>query len=200
MSSTVAVVILILWGAIGVSISVTAPYPLSDQNAFLKGFVNHEFLSFMGVIVTISLASATNLYLELNKLEERLDMEAFTRSKCGARDSAYALLAMLAVSVVIVVLKPLMAVNHHWEAVMNSAAIAVIMLAIMILIDLTQAAFSLDFRGMPDPLTQRFDRLLATMASGQTPDVTGVGAQTSGEASSVDRDETQTPTDTPEGA
>jgi hypothetical protein len=36
---------------------------LSDDNTFLKNFVNQELLAVLGVIVTITLASAASLHL-----------------------------------------------------------------------------------------------------------------------------------------
>ena len=129
------------------SITLTVPWLLSDHNAFLKGFVNHEFLSFMGVVVTITLASAANLFIELNKLEDRLDTDAFTRTKGDVRSSAFCLVGALAAAILLVVLKPLVAVNEHIESVANSVALGIILFSVLILVDLTQAAFNLDLRG-----------------------------------------------------
>jgi len=145
-NSTIAIVTLILWGAIVIALSAFAPTPLSDANDFLKGFVNHEFLSFMGVVVTITLASAGNLYVEMNKLEDRYDLEIFKRSKKGVKDSAYALVGALVGALLIVLVKPWIPFSEHGEALMNGAALGVILFSIMILIDLLQAAFNLDPR------------------------------------------------------
>lgn len=149
MNSTIAIVVLILWAAISLSASAFLPFIFSDKNAFLKGFVTHEFVSFMGVLVTITLASAANLYVELNKLEARRSGLVFDESKQHVRDSAYALIGSLIVSLVIVVSKPWVGLGLHGQSLVNCFALGVIVFAVMILIDLTQAAFDLDPKGIP---------------------------------------------------
>ena len=47
------------------------PSYLSDKNEFMHHFVNHELLALLGIIMTITLASAASLHLEFNKIEER---------------------------------------------------------------------------------------------------------------------------------
>ncbi|MEN5364355.1 hypothetical protein [Brevundimonas intermedia] len=151
MNSTIAVIGLIIWAAISLTMIVVAPGPLSDDNGFLLGFVNHEFLSFMGVVVTITLASAANLFVEMNKLEDRHDREIFPEAKVDVRDSAYALVGALIASVVIVVAKPwLSPFGDRGETAANCAALAVMAFAIFIMIDLVQAAFNLDPRKLPN--------------------------------------------------
>lgn len=150
MNSTIAIVCLIAWGAIVLTLSAFAPWPLSDRNEFLESFVTHEFLSFMGVVVTITLASAGNLHVEMNKLEVAKGRDLFTGSKKDVSDSAYALVGSLIAAVVVVLVKPWIGFGIHGESFMNGAALGVLGFAIMIMIDLLQAAFSLDPRGV-DP-------------------------------------------------
>ena len=61
---------------------------LSYANPFLKGFVNPKLLSFLGVIVTITLASAANLHIELNKIEEAAGKSAFVNTRVSIKRSA----------------------------------------------------------------------------------------------------------------
>jgi len=143
---TIAICVLIAWAALFAALVAAAPWTISDSNSFLKGFVNEEFLGFMGVIVTITLASAANLYIELNKLEDKLDEAAFQRSKADVRHSAYALMSTLVASVGLVVIKPLLVCGERSAAATNGIALTILIAAIMIMIDLTQAAFSLDPR------------------------------------------------------
>lgn len=102
----------------------------------------------MGVVVTITLASAANLYIELNKLEDKLDLPAFSRSKANVRHSAYTLIATLIAAVVVVVVKPLVVVGEQSAAAVNGTALSILLVAILILVDLTQAAFNLDPRAV----------------------------------------------------
>lgn len=146
MNRTIAICSLIAWATIWIVVVVAAPWALSDKNAFLAGFVNEQFLSFMGVVVTITLASAANLYIELNKLEDKLDDAIFNGTKADVRHSAYMLIATLVASVVLVVVKPLVICGERSAAIVNGLGLTILLVAILILIDLTQAAFSLDPR------------------------------------------------------
>lgn len=146
MNRTIAICTLIGWAALYTALVAAAPWTISDANSFLKGFVNEEFLGFMGVVVTITLASAANLYIELNKLEDKLDEAAFQKSKGDVRDSAYALVSTLVASVGLVIVKPLLVCGDRSAAFINGLAITILIVAIMVMIDLTQAAFNLDPR------------------------------------------------------
>jgi hypothetical protein len=137
---------LIAWATAWTVIVVAAPWVLSDENRFFAGFVNYEFLTFMGVIVTITLASASNLFIELNKLEDRLDEAVFAKTKGHVKDSAFALIGALIAAIVLVILKPLLACSHRAEAGLNGVAVAILLFSVLVLIDLTQAAFGLDPR------------------------------------------------------
>lgn len=146
MNSTIAIVCLIAWGAFVIALSAFAPWPLSDANDFLEGFVTHEFLSFMGVVVTITLASAGNLYVEMNKLEDAHDRVIFVQSKRDVRHSAYCLVGALVAALAVVLVKPWVGFGLHGQSLMNGTALGVLGFSIMIMIDLVQAAFNLDPR------------------------------------------------------
>lgn len=143
MNRTIAIVILVAWTVVVACSAMAAPWVLSDKNRFLQGFVNHEFLGFMGVLVTITLASAANLFIELNKMEKEVGRAAFPKTKQSVKDSAYGLIAFLTVSVALVILKPVLALTPVAETIANGIAIGLIIGAIMALIDLTQTAFKL---------------------------------------------------------
>jgi len=145
-NKTIASCSLIVWVGLWFLLVAAAPWSISDSNSFLKGFVNQEFLSFMGVVVTITLASVANLYLALNGLEDRVDRPIFIKTKSHIRHSAYMLIAMLVCSLVLVVLKPLIVCGERSAAFVNGASITVVWISILILIDLTKAAFNLDPR------------------------------------------------------
>jgi steroid 5-alpha reductase family enzyme len=150
MNRTVALCILICSAALCVGLTLLAPTVLSDRNLFLKGFVNHEMLALLGVIVTITLASAANLHLELNKLEERARKRIFSETRSRIKKSAYWLISMLLIALVVVVAKPLVISNTSPPAqdsaasFFNSAALLVVLFSVLVLADLTQAAFRLE--------------------------------------------------------
>jgi hypothetical protein len=141
---------MIAWTAIWLVIVVAAPWMLSDSNRFLSGFLDHEFLGFMGLIVTITLASSANLFIELNKFEDRLDLVVFPQTKRDVKAAAFCLIGALVCSVVIAVVKPLVINGERSQATANGIALTLIIFSILILIDLTQAAFNLDPSALKD--------------------------------------------------
>jgi uncharacterized membrane protein YbhN (UPF0104 family) len=131
---------LIALTAVLISASICKPYYLTDEgNSFFKGFITWELLSFLGVIVTITLASAANLHLELNKLEERT-REKFPEARLAVRMCAYSLLVLFLAAFVLVMVKPTVD-GSHWNAAMNSAAVLIVIFNLAILADLTMAVF-----------------------------------------------------------
>lgn len=144
MTTTISYCILICSTAIVVVFSAFAPSLLSDQNEFLEGFVNHEFLNILGVIVTITLASSANLHLTLNQIEERHQTKnAFLETRGGVRSAAYALIVLFVVALLLVVAKPLLATAEWSETIFNGSALLVIVWNVLILIALMEAVFGL---------------------------------------------------------
>ncbi|RIA35441.1 hypothetical protein DFR49_4218 [Hephaestia caeni] len=140
MKQTIAWVTLIALATVLIGASICQPYYLTDDgNSFFKGFVTWELLSFLGVVVTITLASAANLHLELNKLEEKTD-ERFPEARNSIRLSAYSLLMLFLAAFVLVVVKPTID-GAHWNAVLNSVAVLIVLFNLAILADLTMAVF-----------------------------------------------------------
>lgn len=130
--------LIILW-----SISACAPYLLSDEgNTFLKGFVNQELLSFLGVIVTITLASAANLHLELNKIQDLTGIK-FHRTREGVRLSAYSLIFILGIAGGLVIVKPILGHDMRASAACNSLAIVLVLFSLFVLSDLTRTILSI---------------------------------------------------------
>jgi hypothetical protein len=123
--------------------SSCSPDFLSDDgNSFLKGFVNQELLSLLGVIVTITLASAGNLHLELNKLQDRAGRD-FPKTRKSVRMSAYSLIIIFAFGAALVIIKPLLGPTPRMTAMANSFAITIILFSLGVLFDLIRTTFSI---------------------------------------------------------
>lgn len=120
--------------------SFCAPYYLSDEgNSFFRNFVNHELLSVLGVVVTITLASAANLHLELNKLQD-ITNEPFREARKAVRLCSYALITAFFLAVVLVIVKPTIpTTNATGIALVNSGVILLLAASIAVLTDLTGA-------------------------------------------------------------
>ena len=125
------------------AVSACSPYLISDAgNSFLSGFVNQNLLSFLGVIVTITLASAANVHLELNKLQDRTKLP-FRRTRLAVKLSAYSLILILALAGALVVVKPMLGTDPRATAACNSVAIVLVVFSLFVLVDLTRTTFGI---------------------------------------------------------
>ena len=116
---------------------------LGDDNPFLGQFVNHEFLNFMGVIVTITLASTANIHMELRRKEKEQGKEFLSRTRGAVRKSAFSLVWALFLSIVLVVVKPLLPDVEVLAAIANSFALAIMLWGVLVIFDITKLAFQL---------------------------------------------------------
>jgi hypothetical protein len=144
MTRSISYCLLIAALTVVVSCTVIKPDLLGDKNEFLAHFVNQELLALLGIIMTITLASAANLHLEFNKIEERYKRRGLTNTRHGVRQGAYCLIWLFSTSIVIVVLKPILADGPAWQSAFNGLALVVLLWNVLILIELTQLAFAIE--------------------------------------------------------
>ena len=143
MTRSISYCLLIAALTVVVVCTVMRPDLLSDHNEFLAHFVNQELLALLVIIMTITLASAANLHLEFNKIEERYKKRGLTKTRHGVRQGAYFLIWLVSFSIVIVVLKPILADGAALQSAFNGAALVVLLWNVLILVELTQLAFSI---------------------------------------------------------
>lgn len=143
MSKPVSYCILIVSAAIVVVLSAVVPNLLSDQNAFLKGFISDGLLDVLGVILAITLASAGQLHLTLNQIEERHKRHIFGRMRGGIKMAASWLIILFVVAVIIVVAKPLCARTAAIESLFNGFGLFVLLWNVLLLVSLTQGIFAI---------------------------------------------------------
>ena len=145
MSKIVAQCSMICATSIWVALSFLAPWVLSDSNELLFNFIVHGgFISLLGVIVTITLASAANLHIELNKMEERVNKRIFNDTRTSIKKSAYWLIVMLLFAIVLISVKSLICATEILESFVNGACLLIVFFSVLILIDLTQTAFAIE--------------------------------------------------------
>lgn len=144
MNKTIAYCLLIALAVIIGVLTISTPTVLSDDNPFLAQFVSHELLNFLGVVVTITLASAAQLHLSFNRIEERFKVKnKLEKSRKAVRDGSYWLLRLLLLAVAVVLIKPMMAQSDRMESAFNGAAIWIVFFNILILVELTQLVFAI---------------------------------------------------------
>ncbi|AJP70985.1 hypothetical protein TS85_02820 [Sphingomonas hengshuiensis] len=124
-------------------ISLAAPKWMSDKNPFLREFVGADMLSFLGVVVTITLASTANLHFEFNKMEEAAGSAGFPKTRLRLRQSAYWLIGMLLIALALIVAKPWFGPSDVATSLANGAALLIVLFNLLVLIDITQMAFTI---------------------------------------------------------
>lgn len=141
MNSVIAAIVLVATISVCIVLTAATPNLLSDSNSFLRAFVTHELVAFMGIIVTISLSSASAIYLELGRIgrDKQIDV---SRPKKGVRATAVSLVIALVVSIVIAIVKSFSVGQLYLEASINSSAIVLVVFSTLLLTDLVQAGFS----------------------------------------------------------
>jgi len=144
MSKSVSYCILIGWAVVVVVLSAVSPNVLSDNNAFLKNFINHEILNVLGVILAITIASAGQLHLTLNSIEEKHSApNHFVKTRNGIRSASYGLVWLFFVELVIVVIKPLLCAEGWAQSIFNGASLMVVICSVLALVSIVQAVFAI---------------------------------------------------------
>jgi uncharacterized membrane protein YidH (DUF202 family) len=143
MNKTVAICLLIVSVGTVILVSAAAPRWLDDHNEFLKGFVNHELLAILGVILAITLASASQIHLKFNDLEEKRGHDFLQKSRKELEVSAYSLIISFLVAVALVIVKPLCAEHNFGIAFINGMAVWILLFNLLILFDITAGIFSI---------------------------------------------------------
>jgi hypothetical protein len=145
-SKIISYCILICAFTLLIIITICFPNVLSDSNSNLATFINQGgFLSFLGVLVTITLASASNLYLRLNQYEKEKGEIKFTDARNSIKKSTYFLLIMLFLSIIIIlIIKPILCNGERYQSIINSFCLLVLLSNILVLLDITEAVFTLE--------------------------------------------------------
>lgn len=126
-----------------IAVIICRPVWLSDNNDFLRHFVNHEYLNVLGVIFVISLASITQVHLKLNQIEEHRQQVCFGGTRKEIRQSAYFLIILFTLAFALVGAKPLICETQITTAILNAIAIFILVFYVLILLDITMAIFEL---------------------------------------------------------
>lgn len=143
MTRSIAYCLLIVSAGSLLTISVMTPAYLSDANTFLKNFVTHELLGVLGVILAITLASAAQIHLTLNRIEEDYGQSKFVKTRANIKQSAAWLIGLFGLAVLLLVVKSNLGSGDVSTAICNSVALLIIMGEILILIDITELVFAI---------------------------------------------------------
>lgn len=127
----------------GVCFSAAKPEWVSDQNIFLKNFVNHELLNLLGVILAITLASIANIHLEFNKIEEKNGKSFLKKSRENLKKASYWLILLFVFAIVVVFVKPISSGSLVSQGIFNAISITILIWHILILVSIVDLVFAI---------------------------------------------------------
>lgn len=144
MTRGVAYSILVAFAATSIALVAARPDWVGDQNSFLKAFVNHEYLNVLGVTLAITLASAAQIHLAFNRIEEHFNEPGgLASSRRDLRQNAFALIVLFVCAVTLVVVKPIASSNEVAQAFFNMAAMFILLWHVLLLLSLVQLVFAI---------------------------------------------------------
>lgn len=143
MSKSISYCILIVAAGVVIALAAAAPSVLSDQNTFLKDFAGKGLLDVLGVILAITLASAGNLHLSLNQIEERHNRHGFERTRRSIRMAASFLIGLFLIAVMLMVTKAQLGQSPWSQSLFNGFALIILLWNVLLLVSLTQVAFAI---------------------------------------------------------
>lgn len=128
--------------AAGLVIAFTVCMPnFLAANSFLVEFINHEILNILAVIATVTIASAANIHLAFNRIEERAEkIGAFNDARSEVNQSAMILVWLFLATIIILVVKAI-SDNVFWLSFWNGACLLILLVNVFVLIDITESVF-----------------------------------------------------------
>ena len=138
----IAPITFIVLAALVVGLSVCAPATLAE-NGFLKGFINHEILNILAVIVTITIASIATIHIWFNELEEKHGKKVFGKARREINSSAFWLLGLFLVALLLLIVRAYFENSPVGLSLFNGFALMILIANILILIDIMGVVKSL---------------------------------------------------------
>src|SRR4051794_22074220 len=142
MTKSIAYCALISIASILACTVVARPALLCDENVFLKNVVTHELLGILGIILSVTIATVSQIVFALNTIEERYEKEGLFKTRAGVRRASYFLIYLFVVALVIVVAKPQLATTKSSESAFNALALLVVVWNVLILHSILDLIFS----------------------------------------------------------
>lgn len=143
MNKTISYVIIVVCGAVFLVTALVRPSLISDDNEFLKELIGVNLLTILGVILSITLASVGQVHLSLNKIEEKYNKRAFPDTRAGMQKAAYWLISLFLICLIVTYAKSAVPSSPAWEAIMNGAALVILLWYLLILISIMQMIFAI---------------------------------------------------------
>lgn len=144
MNRTVGYTLLIVSFAAIVILTAVNPYVLSDENEFLKAYASSDMLNVLGVVLAITLASAGQIHLTLNGIEEQIKIaDGFKRVRANIKSATYGMIWLFVAAVVLLFAKGGLAEAAWAQSLFNGLTLWVTLWMVLILVNLTELVFAI---------------------------------------------------------
>jgi hypothetical protein len=134
MKSVFATIMIVLAGLFA-AISICRPAVLAD-NEFITGFVVHDALNIMAVIMTIAIASIATIHIWFNELETKHDAKVFGAARREINHDAFLLIWLFVGELFLLIVRSYFSGNATAISLFDSAALIVFLCSVLTLIDI----------------------------------------------------------------
>ncbi|WP_210202547.1 hypothetical protein [Alsobacter soli] len=105
--------------------------------------MSHELLGVLGIIVSVTMATVSQIVFALNSIEEKLERQGFIKTRSGVKGASYALIYLFVVALLVVLIKPITSGSPTSEAGVNALALLILIWNVLILHSILDLIFSL---------------------------------------------------------
>lgn len=138
----VPLIFLIVLAGVLTVVSIFRPALLS-QNQFLVDFINHNFVSVLTVIVTVTLVSITQVHLEYTRIERRFRAKVFDIPRRSLNVGTFILCTSLFLGFLLSFLRAEFQNNDVAVAFIHSLCLLIIFEVIFIMYDIIRTVYAL---------------------------------------------------------
>lgn len=132
---TIFITLLIVLSGLFAAISICRPAILAD-NEFLTGFVVHDTLNIMAVIMTIAIASIATIHIWFNELESKHQSTVFGPARREINHDAFFLIWLFVGELALLILRNYFIGNATAISLFDGAALIVFLCSVLTLIDI----------------------------------------------------------------
>lgn len=130
-----APVTLVVCVGVVIALSVCVPSILGD-NSFLLGFINHEILNILAVIMTITITSVATIHIWFNELEKKHEKKVFGEARDDINQSAVILVWLFVVEVALLIVRSWFDGSASARSVFNGLSLVILLADVLVLIDI----------------------------------------------------------------
>lgn len=133
---------LVALGSLLFVVGMLHPDILSDKNEFLKSFTSDYVLSVIGLILSVTLASCTNIHFRLNEIENSSG-RSFPETKKLIKKSAYSLIFLFGFAFACLFIKSVWIDVEWMQVICNSIMISILFFYGAVISDITATVFAI---------------------------------------------------------